>query len=383
MGVLYALESIRTPALDKIMSVITLLGGELFFMVIAVTVFWCVSKREGYYLMIVGFFGTVINQFLKILCCVPRPWIKDPDFTIVESARAEATGYSFPSGHTQNAVATYGGIARYTRRGWLRAVLVVLTVLIAFSRMYLGVHTPLDVGVSFLIAAVLVLAYAGCCVAANALYSHTAFPNTSVLGMDVSGLSAQEAEQRWTEQGSALLDGMTIRLTRDGQEIGSTTLSDLGVTVLPVYVSKAAGCDVQDRGWGSDVTAFLRGGWRFIESWFRAVDVTPQLDVDEAKLTAACEQLSDTVGCTVTDGGYRLAEGDVRHPAGGGDGRGAAGRDAGRGGAARRVGAALREPRPVRGSPVRGMCVRGPHRRAHGRAGAPRRDRRHHGRCHL
>ena len=159
-------------------------------------------------------------------------------------------------------------------------------------------------------AAVLVLAYAGCCVAANALYSHTAFPNTSVLGMDMSGLSAQEAEQRWTEQGSALLNGMTIRLTRDGQEIGSTTLSDLGVTVLPVYVSKVAGCDVQDRGWGSDVTAFLRGGWRFIESWFRAVDVTPQLDVDEAKLTAACEQLSDTVGCTVTDGGYRLAEGE-------------------------------------------------------------------------
>ena len=167
-----------------------------------------------------------------------------------------------------------------------------------------GKRAGLIIGIA---AAVLVLAYAGCCVAANALYSHTAFPNTSVLGMDMSGLSAQEAEQRWTEQGSALLDGMTIRLTRDGQEIGSTTLSDLGVTVLPVYVSKAAGCDVQDRGWGSDVTAFLRGGWRFIESWFRAVDVTPQLDVDEAKLTAACEQLSDTVGCTVTDGGYRLA----------------------------------------------------------------------------
>lgn len=71
MGVLYALESIRTPALDKIMSVITLLGGELFFMVIAVTVFWCVSKREGYYLMIVGFFGTVINQFLKYSAACP------------------------------------------------------------------------------------------------------------------------------------------------------------------------------------------------------------------------------------------------------------------------------------------------------------------------
>lgn len=107
--------------------------------------------------MTVGFFGTILNQFLKILCCVPRPWVKDPGFTIVESARAEATGYSFPSGHTQNAVATYGGIARYTRRRWLRGVCIALTLVICFSRMYLGVHTPLDVGVSFVIAAALVL----------------------------------------------------------------------------------------------------------------------------------------------------------------------------------------------------------------------------------
>ena len=98
-----------------------------------------------------------------------------------------------------------------------------------------GKRAGLIIGI---IAAVLVLAYAGCCVAANALYSHTAFPNTSVLGMDMSGLSAQEAEQRWTEQGSALLDGMTIRLTRDGQEIGSTTLSDLGVTADEVVVAE-------------------------------------------------------------------------------------------------------------------------------------------------
>ena len=153
MKLLYALESIRTPLLDTILGAVTHMGGELFFMVIAVTVFWCVSKRMGYYLMTVGFFGTILNQFLKILCCVPRPWVKNPDFTIVESARAEATGYSFPSGHTQNAVATYGGIARYTRRRWLRVVCIALTLVICFSRMYLGVHTPLDVGVSFVIAA--------------------------------------------------------------------------------------------------------------------------------------------------------------------------------------------------------------------------------------
>ena len=59
-------------------------------------------------------------------------------------------------------------------------------------------------------AAVLVLAYAGCCVAAGVLYSHVAFPGTSVLGMDVSRMSTQQVEKLWVEQGDALLDGMTF-----------------------------------------------------------------------------------------------------------------------------------------------------------------------------
>ena len=78
MGVLYALESIRTPVLDKIMLIISELGGEAPFLIIAIAVFWCIDKRKGYYLMTVGFFGMILNQFLKILCCVPRPWVKDP-----------------------------------------------------------------------------------------------------------------------------------------------------------------------------------------------------------------------------------------------------------------------------------------------------------------
>lgn len=158
MKLLYLLESLRTPAGDWLMSGITHLGGETAFLAVAIFIFWCVDKHEGYYLLTVGFLGTVLNQFLKLLCRIPRPWVLDPDFTIVESARAEATGYSFPSGHTQNAVGTFGGIARATKRHCLRWVCVVIFVLVSFSRMYLGVHTPLDVGVSFVIAAVLVFA---------------------------------------------------------------------------------------------------------------------------------------------------------------------------------------------------------------------------------
>ena len=105
MGFLYALESIRCPLLDSFFSVITYLGSEWLFIAAAVIVFWCYNKRDGYYLLAAGLIGTVVNQFLKIVCQVPRPWMRDPKFTIVESARADAGGYSFPSGHSQNATA--------------------------------------------------------------------------------------------------------------------------------------------------------------------------------------------------------------------------------------------------------------------------------------
>ncbi|MEG1789344.1 MAG: phosphatase PAP2 family protein [Oscillospiraceae bacterium] len=158
MSFLYALESIRLPFLDTLMALITQLGGEMVYMAVAVTVFWCVSKGFGCYMLATGFLGTIVNQFLKIFCRVPRPWVIDGNFTIVESAREAASGYSFPSGHTQNAFSSFGCIARWTKRLWLRVLCVVIILLVAFSRMYLGVHTPLDVGVGALMGAVFVLA---------------------------------------------------------------------------------------------------------------------------------------------------------------------------------------------------------------------------------
>ena len=158
MQLLYLFESIRNPFLDSFFALITHLGSETLFLAIAIVVFWCVSKKEGYYLMTVGFIGTLLNQFLKLICRVPRPWVKDPNFTIVESARADATGYSFPSGHTQNATSVLGCPARFTASKAVRVVCIVLILLTGVSRMYLGVHTPLDVGVSLLIGTALVFA---------------------------------------------------------------------------------------------------------------------------------------------------------------------------------------------------------------------------------
>lgn len=156
MDFLYFLQDIRNPVLDAFMSLITHLGEELIFMVVALVIFWCVDKYQGYYILSVGFLGTVINQFLKITFRIPRPWVIDKNFNIVESARAEATGYSFPSGHTQSSVGTFGSIARWNKNKTLRIICIALCVLIPISRMYLGVHTPKDVVASLIVAAALI-----------------------------------------------------------------------------------------------------------------------------------------------------------------------------------------------------------------------------------
>ncbi len=159
MEFLYWLEGIRTSLLDQIMLFFTAFGEETLFIVIAMIFFWCVSKKDGYYLLLVGFTGTNLNQLLKVSFRVPRPWVLDPNFKAVEAAVPEATGYSFPSGHTQSAVGSFSGVALITKHKILKLLSILLIVFVPFSRMYLGVHTPLDVGVSFVLALLLAVGF--------------------------------------------------------------------------------------------------------------------------------------------------------------------------------------------------------------------------------
>lgn len=156
MEFLYFLEDLRTPIGDFFLSMITTLGEQTAFIATILLIYWCFSKKSAYSLMIVGFFGTIINQVLKLTFRIPRPWVKDPNFTIVESAREAATGYSFPSGHTQSSVGTFGSIFNFCKNKWVRIAALALCILVPFSRMYLGVHTPADVIVSYIVAIILI-----------------------------------------------------------------------------------------------------------------------------------------------------------------------------------------------------------------------------------
>lgn len=157
MDMLRAIAEIRTPFLDKFMNIISMLGQETIFMLFALVIFYCVSKREGYKYLFAFNFGVLINQFLKLFFRIPRPWIIDSDFEIVELAREGASGWSFPSTHAMSAPMLYGGVAMQfkKRRHYIAAGIFVL--LVAFSRMYLGVHTLLDVGVGLILGTLILI----------------------------------------------------------------------------------------------------------------------------------------------------------------------------------------------------------------------------------
>lgn len=159
MGFLYFLEKLRLPVLNEFMLLVTHLGEETAFLAIAIIIFWCVDKYHGYYLMGVGLFGNMANQFLKILCRIPRPWVRDPGFHALEEAIPEAGGYSFPSGHSQTAVGTFGCIAVTQKNKLLRVVCIALMILVPLSRMYVGVHTPADVLVGSAMALVMIFTF--------------------------------------------------------------------------------------------------------------------------------------------------------------------------------------------------------------------------------
>ena len=120
--------------------------------------FWCISRRAGLFLLFVATFGRMLNTLIKDTACVYRPWILDSDVHPAGDAMKKASSYSMPSGHTQFATAIYGGLAYVYRKKFpvliIPCVLMILAV--AFSRNFLGVHTPQDVLVAIVETAVVI-----------------------------------------------------------------------------------------------------------------------------------------------------------------------------------------------------------------------------------
>ena len=114
--------------------------------------YWIYDKKKGLYILSSFFVCLGINAIVKLSVCAYRPWIRDVRVVPAGDAITTATGYSFPSGHVATAGPIYGGLAKafHATKKWVSYVCVIALLITAFSRNYLGVHTPQDVLVALL-----------------------------------------------------------------------------------------------------------------------------------------------------------------------------------------------------------------------------------------
>ena len=149
------IQSFSNPFLDVAFQLITMLGETMFSLIVVAWIFWCVDKDFGYRMGFACLTSVIVNTAVKAVCRIPRPI----GYSGIRSLRKEtAGGYSFPSGHTQQiGVFWYSLILKY-RKKWMAPVGGILIFLVGLSRLYLGVHTLLDVVGGLLIGLAWVLA---------------------------------------------------------------------------------------------------------------------------------------------------------------------------------------------------------------------------------
>lgn len=153
MELLRDIAAMRTPFGEKFWQFFTFFGEETFIVVVLCILFWCFNKNLSYKIGATFFLGGLLTQGLKITFQIPRPWVLDPTFKPVGTAIETATSFSFPSGHTASAGSLFFPMA-FSSRQWWKWLLALMPFVVGFSRMYLGVHTLLDVGCALAITVV-------------------------------------------------------------------------------------------------------------------------------------------------------------------------------------------------------------------------------------
>ena len=135
------LESMRTGFFTSLFEGITILGEETLVVLLVVALWFAVDSRLAQKVFFVTICSTGLNGIVKNIAQVPRPFDKG----VVPVRKETATGFSFPSGHTQNFSTWSTLFAIKFKKKWLAVLVSVLIALVAFSRLYLGVHYPSDV----------------------------------------------------------------------------------------------------------------------------------------------------------------------------------------------------------------------------------------------
>lgn len=144
------LQQFRSPFLNYIVEGITITAEENVLLLAICLLYWCYNKKTGYVVGLAVVLANGVNSILKNIFQVDRPWLIDD--RIIPIRQHTATESSFPSGHTQSGASLWWALALCIKKKKFTVVAIIMMVLIAISRVYLSVHTPLDVGAALLLA---------------------------------------------------------------------------------------------------------------------------------------------------------------------------------------------------------------------------------------
>lgn len=141
---LWIQTNLRGP-LNPVVKFWTNLGEAGILWIVISIIFLCCKKTRRAGIIALIAMGTcyLFNDCLiKNLICRPRPFVTVEGLTTIIAPPAS---WSFPSGHACSSLAAANVWWRTLDRTWLKLLLLLFAILMALSRLYVGVHYPSDV----------------------------------------------------------------------------------------------------------------------------------------------------------------------------------------------------------------------------------------------